>query len=147
MDLWSLLLRRGLHVSTLDYAMLGRWVGHFSRGQFFHERMASADPVPRERLLGWLVHYSIGIWFASGLLAISGLDWIQSPTVWPPLLVGIATILAPWFVMQPAMGGGVAGSRSPNPTATRLRNVGTHAIYGVGLYLSALCISTLWLGR
>ena len=77
------------------------------------------------------------------LLAIWGLDWVRSPTLWPALLVGVGTIVAPWFVMQPAMGAGIAGSRTPSPRATRLRNLGTHAVYGVGLYLSAVALSIL----
>jgi hypothetical protein len=40
--------------------------------------------------------------------------------------------------MQPAMGSGIAGSRTPDPRATRLRNVATHAVYGLGLYATAL---------
>jgi hypothetical protein len=141
MDVWSLLLRRWFGIPTLDYALLGRWIGHFPRGRFFHERIALAEPVPGERPLGWLAHYAIGVTFAFLLLAIWGLDWARSPTIWPPLLVGLGTIVAPWFVMQPAMGAGIAGSKSPNPRTTRLRNIGTHAVYGVGLYLSALVLS------
>jgi hypothetical protein len=143
MDAWSLILRRRFHVPTLDYALLGRWIGHFPQGRFFHERIASADPVRGERPLGWVAHYSIGVAFAFLLLAIWGLDWARSPTIWPALLIGLGTIAAPWFVMQPAIGAGIAGSRTPDPRATRLRNIGTHAVYGVGLYLSGVALSIL----
>ena len=141
MDLWSLVLRRRFGIPTLDYALLGRWIGYFPRGRFVHDRIAAARPVPGERPLGWLAHYAIGVTFALLLLAICGLDWVQSPTILPALLVGLGTIAAPWFVMQPAMGAGIAGSRTPNPRTTRLRNLGTHAVYGVGLYVSALALS------
>jgi hypothetical protein len=143
MDVWALALRRGFGIPTLDYALLGRWIGHFGRGRFIHDRIAAAQPLPLERPLGWLAHYAIGITFALLLLAIWGLDWLHSPTIWQALLVGLATIAAPWFVMQPAMGAGIAGSRTPSPRATRMRNLGTHAVYGVGLYLAALAVSVL----
>jgi hypothetical protein len=39
------------------------------------------------------------------------------------------------------MGAGLAGSKSPDPTATRLRNLGTHAVYGIGLYVAAVALS------
>lgn len=143
MDIWSLALRRGFDIPTLDYALLGRWIGHFARGRFAHERIASAEPIAGERSLGWLAHYAIGVTFAWVLLAVWGLDWAHSPTIGPALLVGVGTIVAPWFVMQPAMGAGIAASRSPNPTATRLRNLLTHAVYGVGLYVTAVLISTV----
>jgi hypothetical protein len=141
MDVWSALLRRGFGIATLDYALLGRWIGHFPRGRFFHERIASADPVARERTLGWLAHYGIGVTFAVLLLAIWGPGWARSPTPWPALVIGLGTIVAPWFVMQPGMGAGIAGSRTADPRATRLRNLGTHTAYGIGLYLSALALS------
>jgi hypothetical protein len=138
MDAWGLVLRRGFRVPTLDYALLGRWIGHMPRGRFAHDRIAAAPPVPGERVLGWAAHYSIGITFAVLLLGIWGLDWARAPTPWPALLVGLGTIAAPWLVMQPAMGAGFAGSKSTNPRATRLRNLATHSVYGLGLYLAAL---------
>ena len=145
MDIWALFSRRAFHIQGLDYAMLGRWIGHFPQGRFFHERMASADPVRGERPLGWAAHYSIGITFAFLLLAIWGVDWARSPTIWPPMLVGLGTIVAPWFVMQPAMGAGMAACRTPNPRAARLRNLATHTVYGIGLFASALALSILWI--
>jgi hypothetical protein len=145
MDVWALSSRRAFNIQGLDYAMLGRWIGHFPQGRFFHERMASVDPVRGERPLGWLAHYSIGIAFAFLLLAIWGLDWARSPTILPPVLIGLGTIVAPWFVMQPAMGAGIAASRTPNPGAARLRNLATHTVYGIGLYVSAVALSILWI--
>jgi hypothetical protein len=141
MDVWSLVLRRRFAIPTLDYALLGRWIGHIARGRFTHERIASADPIRGERPLGWAAHYAIGVTFAIGLLGLVGSDWLRSPTVGPALAVGLVTILAPWLVMQPAMGAGFAGSRTPNPRATRLRNLGTHTVYGLGLYLAALVLT------
>jgi hypothetical protein len=146
MDAWSLILRRRFHVPTLDYALLGRWIGHFPRGRFTHDRIASAEPVAGEGLVGWLAHYAIGVAFACVLLAMWGVAWVRSPTLLPALLVGLGTIVAPWLVMQPAMGAGVAGSRTPNPRATRLRNLATHAVYGLGLYSAAIVISIVLRG-
>jgi len=140
-DTWAVLLRRTLHVSTLDYALLGRWIGHFPRGRFVHQRIGAAAPIRGERPLGWLAHYSIGIAFAFVLLVLWGLDWARSPTIVPPLIVGVGTILAPWLVMQPAFGAGIAGSKTQNPTAGRVRNLSTHFVFGLGLYLSALALS------
>ena len=144
MDLWAALLRRRFNVPTLDYALLGRWIGHMPHGRFFHDRIATAAPIPGERPLGWLVHYVIGVAFALMLLAIWGPDWARDPSIVPALAVGLGTIVAPWLVMQPAMGAGIAASRTPDPRATRLRNVGTHAVYGIGLYASAVVLAFVW---
>ena len=145
MDAWALFARRAFNIRGLDYAMLGRWIGHFPRRRFFHERIASADPIRGERPLGWVAHYSIGIAFAFLLLAIWGLDWARSPTILPPMLIGLGTIVAPWFVLQPGMGARIAASRTPDPRAARLRNLATHTVYAVGLFVSAVAVSILWI--
>ncbi len=144
MDLWGLLVRRAFGIRGLDYAHLGRWIGHIPQGQLLHERIASAEPVRGERLIGWVAHYSIGVAFATLLLVAWGVDWAQSPTIGPAMIVGVGTIAAPWLIMQPAMGVGVAASHSPNPAAARVRNLATHVVYGVGLYLSAVVLSIAW---
>ncbi len=142
-DAWAFFFRRTFHVNTLDYAMLGRWIGHFPQGRFFHQRIGAAAPIRGERPLGWLAHYSIGIAFAIVLLGLEGLDWAHSPTIGPAMVVGVGTVLAPWLVMQPAFGAGIAGSKTPDPAAGRLRNLSTHIVFGIGLYASALFLSAL----
>jgi hypothetical protein len=144
MDVWALVAKRAFGIQGLDYALLGRWIGHLGRGRVFHESISSADPINGERALGWVAHYSIGITFALLLLVVSGLEWARAPTIWPALLIGWVTIVAPWFIMQPGMGAGIAASRTPRPRSARLRNLATHTIYGVGLYVSAIALSTIW---
>jgi hypothetical protein len=136
LDLWLLLLRR-LGVPTLDFALLGRWVGHWPRGVFRHAAIARAEPVPREAALGWSVHYATGVGFAALLAAASEPGWFDRPTPLPALAVGVATVAAPWLLMQPAMGAGFAAARTPNPAANRFRSLANHAVFGAGLYLSA----------
>jgi hypothetical protein len=43
-------------------------------------------------------------------------------------------VLFPFLVMQPAMGAGIAASRTRNPGAARLQSLVTHAVFGLGLY-------------
>jgi hypothetical protein len=138
MDAWLLLRQRLFGVPPLNYALLGRWVGYISRGCFVHESIAKTPALRYERALGWSAHYSIGISFAALLLLIWGVEWSHHPTLLPALTIGLGTVIAPLFIMQPAMGLGIAGSKTPNPTANRLRSVVTHLIYGLGLYLAAL---------
>ncbi len=141
MDVWSAVLRRRFDIPTLDYGLLGRWIGHFPKGRFVHERIGTAAPVANERAIGWIAHYGIGVAVALVMLAIWGRGWVAAPSIAPALVVGIGTIVAPWFVMQPALGLGFAGSNAPNPAATRLRNLGSHMVYGVGLFVAGLTLS------
>ena len=135
LDLWALALRRAFGVRSLDWALVGRWVGHFRRGRFMHDSIAAAAPVRGERLLGWGFHYAVGIVFAALLFAAMGTAWTRNPTVLPCLAFGLLTVLVPWLVMQPAMGAGVAASRTPNPGQARLRSLATHSVFGFGLYV------------
>jgi hypothetical protein len=137
MDLWAAYLRRFWRVRSLDYALLGRWIGHFPRGRFMHESIASAAAVRHERIIGWSAHYAIGIVFAALLLLVWGPEWLERPTLLPALIVSSVTLVAPFLIMQPAMGAGIAASKTPRPHVARLRSVVTHTVYGVGLYVSA----------
>ena len=80
--------------------------------------------------------------FASVLLAIFGLDWARHPAIGPALLVGIGSVAAPFLIMQPGMGFGIAASRMPNPAAARVRSLVMHGVFGVGLYLTG-CVASL----
>lgn len=144
MDLWAVALKRFFGVPSLDSAMLGRWIGNFQHGRFKHERIGAAEPVAGERLIGWTAHYAIGIVFAVLLLLMCGYDWVERPTPLPALIVGIVTVAAPFFLMQPGMGAGIAASKTPNPAVARMRSLAAHAVFGLGLYLSALVLATLW---
>lgn len=144
MDAWLALLAR-LGVPVAGFAPVGRWVGHLLRGTFVHDSIARAAPVRNELALGWLTHYAVGIAYAAMLVGIVGREWIADPAPLSALAFGCATVAAPWFVMQPAMGAGIAASRTPAPRANRLRSVASHAVFGLGLYLSAAAIR--WLSR
>lgn len=136
MDLWGVFQKRVLGIQPLNYCLLGRWIGHFPHGQFVHANIAQSARVRGECPLGWSAHYGIGIGFAALLLAMWGKQWAENPTLGPALLVGIGTIVAPFFLLQPGMGAGIAAAKTPRPNAARLRSLATHTVYGVGLHLS-----------
>ncbi|MBD8515118.1 DUF2938 domain-containing protein [Photobacterium sp. CAU 1568] len=141
MDLWALFLKVCFKIPSLNYSMVGRWIGHFPKGQFTHANIGKAEPVAGETLLGWTAHYAIGICFAAVLLWGWGLEWAASPTLLPALIVGVLTVVAPFFLMQPGMGAGVAASKTPQPNTARLRSLLAHTSYGVGLYLTGIILS------
>jgi len=142
-DLWAVLRKRLLGVPPLDYALVGRWVGHMPRGRFIHTRIFDAAPVRGEGVIGWCVHYLTGIGFAAVLLVWTGPGWLCRPELAPAMTVGIASVLAPFFVMQPALGAGFAAARTPHPGRARLHSLLTHCVFGTGLYLCGLGISLL----
>ena len=142
MDAW-LLLQKRMNQPTLDFALLGRWVGHWRGGRWRHHPIAKSEPVRGEVALGWLAHYATGIAFAGLLVGLQGVQWTRHPTLLPALAVGIGTVVAPLFVMQPAMGAGFAASKTPTPARNRLRSVLNHTVFGLGLYLAAVAVERL----
>jgi len=137
LDLWSAFLQRWFAVPAPNWSLVGRWVGHVAHGRFAHAAIGKAPPLRGERALGWAAHYAIGIAFAAALFGIEGLEWARNPTLLPALIVGVATVVFPFFVMQPGMGLGFAASKSPNPAQARLRSLTAHAVFGMGLYVAA----------
>ncbi len=149
MDIWSFLQRRLLGIAGLNYALVGRWIAHMAKGQFWHRMIGAAPPCSGEALIGWTAHYAIGVVFAGFLLLAFGEGWSQEPTLGPALLVGILSVAAPFFVMQPAFGLGIAAARTPNPSAARLKSIIAHLSFGLGLYISAVGLNfadRLWGG-
>jgi hypothetical protein len=140
MDAWLILLKR-IGVQTLNFRFIGRWVGHLFRGRFAHQAIGKADPVAGELVLGWLTHYAVGISFAGLLLGVRGNGWMREPSLLPALAVGLCTVAAPLLLMQPAMGLGFAASKTPTPFKNCLRSMTNHAVFGLGLYLSASAIA------
>lgn len=140
MDIYAIILKQFFGIKSLDYGLVGRWIGHIPNGKFYHNNIIQSTPVKGEKPIGWTAHYLIGITFAALLILIWGIEWTQNPTILPALIIGILTIVAPFFIMQPAFGFGIAGSKTPNPKVARMRSFLAHSVYGLGLYLSALLL-------
>jgi hypothetical protein len=138
MDIWNQFLKRAFGIPSLNYCLLGRWVSHIPGGTIRHTSIASAQPKPFECALGWIAHYSIGVALALVFVVFLSGDWIIQPTLAPALLYGIATVVFPFFVLQPSLGLGIASSKAPSPTQARLKSLATHTVFGLGLYLCAL---------
>jgi len=136
-DVWSLVRRRLFGVPLPDYGLVGRWIAWLPRGRLRHRPIATTRAVRGERMIGWVAHYSIGVAFAAGLIALLGADWLARPTLLPALAFGLATVAAPFLLMQPGMGAGLAASRTPRPGAARLQSLLTHAWFGFGLFVVA----------
>ncbi|AZL69812.1 MULTISPECIES: DUF2938 domain-containing protein [Pseudomonas] len=142
MDLWTLLLRR-LGVTTLNYAMVGRWAGHLLEGRWRHAAIGKAAPVRGELAWGWVLHYATGLLFAGLLIALAGEAWLGQPSLLPALSFGVVSVLVPLCVIQPALGAGYFAANTPAPLKSCLRSLATHCVFGSGLYLAALGV--LWL--
>ncbi len=138
MDLWNHFLRRAFSVPSLNYCLLGRWISHIPTGTLRHAAIAAAHRKPFECAIGWISHYTIGVVFAVAFVILASEDWLVSPTLLPALLFGSATVVFPFFVLQPALGLGIASSKTRTPMQARLKSLATHTVFGLGLYVCAL---------
>lgn len=136
-DLWGLLLVRLFKAPGSNWTLAGRWFCYVAKGRFAHSNIAEAAPFRAETLVGWTVHYLIGIAYAALLLALWGLEWSRNPTLMPALIVGVGTIAAGWLIMAPAMGMGIASAKHPRAATVRTVQLIGHFVFGVGLYLAA----------
>ena len=140
-DLWALFLKHVFKITAPNYCLVGRWLRYMPEGTFKHSNIASAPQKSAECTVGWIAHYMIGVTFAVAFLVLVGNNWLQHPTLVPAILFGVVTVLAPFFIMQPAFGLGFAASKTPNPAQARLRSLMNHASFGISLYLFGLLVN------
>ena len=105
----------------------------FPRGVFVHQSITAAASVRGEAAIGWAFHYVAGIAWAALYVAITTLGSGSAPTFISALAVSLVLLVAPWFVMQPALGLGFMAARTPKPAAVCAVNVSVHTVFGVGL--------------
>lgn len=141
LDLWAVFLTRVLGVPASSLCLLGRWICLMPRGTFSHPNISGAPAQRGECVVGWIAHYLIGAAFALFFVFFVSEAWLAQPTLLPAVLFGVVTVLFPYFTLQPALGLGIAASKAPNPMQARLKSLMSHAVFGMGLYLSAVCVS------
>jgi hypothetical protein len=144
MDLVALLLNRVFGVPLSNYCLVGRWFCHMPAGRFTHASIAAATPKPSECTVGWIAHYAVGVAYALLLFVLVSASWLAHPTLPPPLVFGVGTVLAPFLLMQPSFGLGIAASKAPHPGQARLRSLTAHTAFGVGLYVCAVGVGYLF---
>jgi hypothetical protein len=142
-DLWGLFLKYAFKIPPSNFCLVGRWLLYMPEGTLKHSNIASASLKSGECTIGWITHYMTGIAFAIAFVALVGNNWLQHPTLIPAIIFGMITVSAPFFIMQPAFGFGVAASKTANPTQARLRSLMNHVVFGFGVYLFGLLVSWL----
>ncbi len=134
LDVWQRILHATTGLPATNWGIVGRWFGHMPHGRFMHEAIGEAEPVPGEAAIGWSMHYLIGVLY--GVIYVGLIVVVLSgvPTLLNGFLFGLASVVIPWFLMQPALGLGPMGSKTPNPNIPRYTALAAHCIYGVALY-------------
>ena len=90
-------------------------------------------------LLGWGLHYVIGVLLAVSAVYLATILGFNTLSLAFCLLYVIATFVLPFCSMQPLLGLGFAASKTAQPWRNRGKSLITHALFGLSLYLTALC--------
>ena len=147
-DLAGVLRKRRYGVPGPDWGLVGRWVCGLACGRWMLHAQDRVRPASAaERLVGWGVHYAVGIALALGLSLVAGPGWLLRPAPVLTIAFGFLTVVLPFCVMQPALGAGIAARKTLDPVRARVNSLITHGLFGCGLFFGSLAGSVLlwWL--
>ena len=141
LDIRALVAKRAYDAAPANWGLAGRWFAHMRTGVYRHNNIADAIPVRGERMIGWIMHYLVGIVYGIMVEAIWFFQNATYPTLAAPFLIGLLlATCAAWFVMQPGMGLGFAARKTPDPLRMRLRTIVNHIVFSFALYVSAIAL-------
>lgn len=143
MDAYAWLQRSIFKIPSLNYALVGRWCLGLTQGQFFHNAILQSPPRRYERFVGWVFHYGTGVFFVFLMLIVMGAEWVRAPGLLSALATGVLSLFAPFCIMQPAFGFGLAASKTPAPWVARQRSLLAHLSFGLGVFLAGMIWSQL----
>jgi len=138
MDVWARVLHVVFGQPLSNWGKPGRWLAQVFRGKVFNDDINAVKPVQGEVLLGWGLHYVVGIAYGVAFVLLAGPEWLAAPTLLPVWAFSVVTIVFGWFLLQPGMGLGWAASRTPAPWKTRCMGLVAHSAFGLGMWGGAL---------
>jgi len=138
MDAWQQILKRITGIPATNWAMVGRWfVLTLKRGTMYHPTIDNEPSATNELLLGWIVHYCVGMLYAVIYLVLM-IDRVIQPTLADGILFGAFSVVVPWFYFMPCMGKGVMGKLTPNPKKACLISLSSHLVFGIAMAVGFL---------
>jgi hypothetical protein len=138
LDLWQRLVHAVAGIPPANWAFVGRWFAYIPRGRLVHRPIADTPHVEGELALGWTLHYLIGLVYGFAYLGLTVIGLEHRPTLTNGLIFGACSVVIPWFILQPGLGLGVMGWRTPKPLVPMFNALANHIVYGVALYAGAL---------
>ena len=143
MDVGSMLVRATRLTAGVPPKLIGKWFAALFHGRLIHADIAASSEIPLRLPQVLAVHYGIGIALAGVFAALCAWQTPQRGTFSFALGFGLLTTVFAWFLMLPAMGWGIAGTRGPEQLLLARTSLVNHAIYGLGLALWASYLSPL----
>lgn len=133
-DLWQQAQKPFTGIPAANWPLTGRWVLGWREGRLCDPVIGTRPPLRGEALVGWTFHYLIGLIYGAMYLAMVSILADARPTPLNALIFGLATLIAPFLLMKPALGGGLFGLKAANPARGLFLSISAHAVFGLGLF-------------
>ncbi|GHB34564.1 DUF2938 family protein [Salinicola rhizosphaerae] len=145
LDLWAWLVAKTTGMAGTDWGVVGRWLLDIPSGRVvLDSRPDRPAPGGREKTVGWLFHYLVGLAYAMLILLVWGVDYIADPKVVPVFWVGVViSSLAGLLILMPGLGGGILGRKLPNQAAIIAYVIIAHIAFAAGQYVFANLVVSL----
>lgn len=133
MDAWAAVEGKIGLFSKPSVALLGRWVAHFSNGQFVHDDIRAASRRRYERGIGTVTHYAIGGALGVFFVVLVSLSGFSPKNYLVAAAYGFLTCVFAWFVMFPSFGFGICALKGPAEAKLLRASTLNHIVYGLGI--------------
>lgn len=143
MDLLALLRFHFFQSKSFNYALIGRWTLSLKNFKFLYNNITSSPVVKYEMIVGWLLHYAIGV--SLSFIYLQTPIFNEQPNIFiSSILFGLFTTLIPLIIMQPILGFGFFASKTPRPTQSIKNSLIAHFNFGLGLFLAQYTLFKLF---
>jgi hypothetical protein len=136
MDIWQQLIKALFSFPASNWGLVGRWFLTFvkSKNPIVLD-IESKDSFKNEKIVGWTLHYCIGIIYAFVFWTLAYSMEILSTTLLDGILFGAISVVVPWFFFLPCMGKGILALNSAKPVLVCMLAFFTHIVFGVAIAL------------
>jgi hypothetical protein len=135
-DIYEFAIERYLGKAR-DWHLVGRWMITIPRSSIIIDPNDDTQATSGELPLGWIFHYVVGVLFAAiYLIVVFVLD--THPSFANAVGFGIITVVAPWFILMPALGAGMFASKAARPNFIRVMSLSVHVVFGIGIYFGTI---------
>ncbi|MFW2372562.1 MAG: DUF2938 family protein [Gammaproteobacteria bacterium] len=141
----SYLSKLGIN-SGVNGTYIAKWVHGLARGQFYHSNIDNTPALDHEFIIAALFHYIIGGGaVALGYAVLISLQYAPLMAWHIPLSIafGLMTCMLPWFILMPAIGKGVLGTKMAMGAKPVLAPILSHIAYGLGIGITLFIYDVL----
>ncbi|MEC8882893.1 MAG: DUF2938 family protein [Pseudomonadota bacterium] len=121
--------------TVVDWGMLGRMAGYLIlKGQFVVFNWTTVPAIPYENLIGWCVHYFVGIAYAFFYIFVVLDKLTCANKVWKSIAFLWCMTIFPFFFLDPLSGSGIFDLKTLHPAYNILVTFCVHTYYGFCLW-------------